>query len=254
MRHRNETSPESTAPGESASGNRPGGLRLSAILRELQGQAQPQPDPPNSPNGATAKSQSRRRLRMRLRRHRPPRVRSNITLGEIVDRTAHAGFGFLAAFLAMISLPFVGLSAPFGLAVSFLGGQMLVGRNRPWLPGRLRRHLVAMSTLAWLGDRVTRWTLGLERWIKPRFTMLTRGPFWAMIGLGLMIQGIGLSLPLPFPGSNWVFAVPILIYGIGLLEDDGLLVVISHATTAALVVLAVVFWELVRQGVARVFG
>jgi len=176
---------------------------------------------------------------------------SNMTLGDIIDQTAHAGFGFLAAFLALVAIPFMGLSLPFGLAIAFLGVQMIAGKNRPWLPGRLRRKVVAMSTIDWIRRKVTRWTTGLERFIEPRLTWLARGPFWTLVGVGLILQGIGLALPVPVPASNLFFIVPILIYGIGLLEDDGVLISIGHAITGGMIVLGVIFWDFVRQHLAE---
>lgn len=227
-----------TEPATVGSGRR---LRLSSILTSLGTQAQPQE--PQVP-----RSQSARLIRRR------PRVRSNITLGEIIDQTAHAGFGFLAAFLALVAIPFAGLGAPFGLAIGFLGAQMIARRDRPWLPKRLRRHVVTMKTLDWLSRRVTRWTAGMERFIKPRMTFLMGDPLFALVGAGLILQGIGLALPIPLPASNWVFIIPILIYGIGLLEDDGLLVLIGHIFTSIFIVLGIVFWELIHRGLLKAWA
>ena len=216
-------------------------LRLSSILASLCQQAQPQPAPENAPPPTADPSPT------------PGEVKqlSNMTLGDIVDQTAHAGFGFLAAFLALVAIPFMGLSLPFGLAIAFLGVQMIAGKNRPWLPGRLRRKVVAMSTIDWIGRKVTRWTGGLERFIQPRMTWLARGPLWTLVGVGLILQGIGLALPIPIPASNWVFIVPILIYGIGLLEDDGILISAGHIITAAMIVLGVIFWDFVHKHLAE---
>jgi len=43
---------------------------------------------------------------------------AEIGMGEILDRAHHAGFGFVAALLALVSIPLVGLTVPFGLAVA----------------------------------------------------------------------------------------------------------------------------------------
>jgi hypothetical protein len=214
-------------------------LRLSSILAGLCQQARPltvQPNPTEPPANPSPPLGDAKQL-------------SNMTLGDIIDQTAHAGFGFLAAFLALVAIPFMGLSLPFGLAIAFLGAQMIAGKNRPWLPQRLRRRVVAMSTIDWIGRKVTRWTSGLERLIWPRFTWFARGPFWTLVGVGLILQGIGLALPIPVPASNWVFIVPILIYGIGLLEDDGALILAGHVITAGMIILGVVFWDLVHKGI-----
>ena len=173
------------------------------------------------------------------------------TLGEIIDRTAHAGFGFLCAFLALVSIPFFGLSAPFGLAVAVLGAQMLVGRRQPWLPGFLRRRRIPARALRWLSGKLARFTARLERLVRPRLSFLASGP---LMGLSLIVQGIGLALPIPIPGSNWLFVVPILIYAIGLLEADGALVVVGHMATALQIVMGIMFEHVVRAALERIFG
>lgn len=236
----------------------PRGLRLSTILIELGARAEPappgeQPAPTSLEELEASLPQNiSRRRRRKLRRQLRKSIRSNLTLGEVIDRTAHAGFGFLAAFLALVSLPFVGLSTPFGLAVALLGAQMVAGRNQPWLPKRIRKYVLTMNALDWLSQRVARWTRGVERLIRPRYVFLLRRPLWTLIGLGIVIQGIGLALPIPIPGSNWLFAVPITLYAIGLLEDDGLLVALAHILTAIQVVLAVLFSDVVVESIARV--
>ncbi|MBA3541696.1 MAG: exopolysaccharide biosynthesis protein, partial [Deltaproteobacteria bacterium] len=48
-----------------------------------------------------------------------------ITIGELVDKAAEAGFGFLIGILTLIAIPFFGLSTPFGLAIAVLGAQLM---------------------------------------------------------------------------------------------------------------------------------
>jgi hypothetical protein len=218
-------------------------LRLSSILIGLRAQADLRAAAGPGPAEAGHGKRPRRRKR----------TPSNLTLGDIIDQTAHAGFGFLTAFLALVAIPLAGVSLPFGSAIAFLGAEMIAGKNRPWLPKRLRRHVVAMSTLNWLSQRVTRWTRGMERWIKPRYTFLAGGPMWGLIGAGLIIQGVGLALPIPIPASNQIFIIPILAYAIGMLEDDGLLILIGHMATSIMVVLGVVFSEKVYESLHQCY-
>ncbi len=227
-------------------GTGPRRLRLSTILTQLG--AEGRPDPAELPSDTTPISQGSEPGSRRRR----PKVRSNLTLGEIVDRTAHAGFGFLIAFLALVAIPPIGLSLICGPAIAFAGVQMIAGRERPWLPQRLRRHVVTIQTLDWLSLKVARWTRGLERLIKPRLTVLGRGPFWTLVGVGILVEALGLALPLPVPGANWFFIFPILFYSIGLLEDDGALMLIGHIFAAAHIVLAIVFWNVIYDAVADV--
>jgi hypothetical protein len=98
------------------------------------------------------------------------------------------------------------------------------------LPKPLRGIVAPMVTP--LLDRDTLDSPGLERLIRPRFTFMIAGPFWTACGIGMLVQGLALSLPLPIPGSNWVFIIPIILYGIGLLESDGLLIMVKDSNLA----------------------
>lgn len=168
-----------------------------------------------------------------------------LTIGEMLDATAAAGFGFVVALLALTAIPFVGLSTPFGAAIAFIGMQMAIGRARPWLPKRVRRVRLSVPAI----DKIGRWLSKATRWmthlVRARLPRLCRGGGLGLAGLGIFVQGLGLALPLPIPGSNLIFLVPILIYAIGLLEDDGLLVLIGHVTTVVHIALAFVAWQMI---------
>jgi hypothetical protein len=168
----------------------------------------------------------------------PPERPASLTVGALVDKAEESGFGFLIGVLTLIAIPFVGLSTPFGLAIALLGAQLVVGRRQPWLPRRARRRTLSMTML----DRVlvlltrrTRWLarLSRRRWelaIQPR-----------LIGLGVLLLAVGLALPLPIPGSNLIFLIPLFTYAIGILERDGLWVALGHVGTAIDIGLLVAF-------------
>ncbi|MDB4961393.1 MAG: putative ABC-type transport system, permease component [Myxococcales bacterium] len=181
----------------------------------------------------------------------PAPDRPELTIGALVDKAAEAGFGFLIAIMVLIAIPFFGLSTPFGLAIALMGLQMMAGRTRPWLPQRARKRVLSMPMLdkvAGLLARRTRWLVKAtrRRWeplIRPR-----------LIGIGMFLLAVGLALPLPIPGSNWIFLFPLFIYCVGLLERDGLWIVIGHLATIANITLMIVFIDLVMSVLARVWG
>jgi hypothetical protein len=197
-------------------------LRLAALLREL-----------GAHDGDTP----------------PPRTAS-LTVGALVDKAEESGFGFLIGVLTLLAIPFVGLSTPFGLVIALLGGQLMVGRRQPWLPARARRRTLPMAmldrVLAMLARR-TRWLarLSRRRWeimIQPR-----------VIGLGVVLLALGLALPLPIPGSNLVFLIPLFMYAIGVLERDGLWIMLAHACTVIDMTLLVVFGATVIAVLERIW-
>lgn len=161
-----------------------------------------------------------------------------ISVGELVDKAAEAGFGFTIGVLALIAIPFFGLSTPFGLAIALLGAQLALGRKRPWLPQSARRRQLSMAML----DRVLRLFTRRLRWLaKSTRRRWERIITPRLIGLGITLLGLGLALPLPIPGSNMVFILPILIYSIALLERDGLWSALGHLSTLVDMILLVVF-------------
>jgi hypothetical protein len=162
----------------------------------------------------------------------------SITIGELVDKAAHSGFGFLIAVLSLIAIPFFGLSTPFGLAIALVGSQLMVGKARPWLPRRFRARRLRMTMLDRILGLVNRRLRWLAASTRKRWEPLVTPK---LVGLGVVILALGLALPLPIPGSNLIFIVPLLVYAIGLLEADGMWIVIGHLATLVDVALLVAF-------------
>ena len=148
-----------------------------------------------------------------------------LSVGELVDKAAEAGFGFLIGILCLIAIPFFGLSTPFGLAIALLGVQLMFGKQHPWLPQRARKRQLKLSMLDRVATMLSRRTRWIVKMTKRRNEMLVAPK---LIGFGITLLALGLALPLPIPGSNLVFLVPIFIYAIGLLERDGRWVAIGH--------------------------
>lgn len=194
---------------------------------------------------ATAPEKSPRKLRLRATLddallavrcpHRSPA--GTLSIANLLDQS-HGCHGLVVALVAVTAVPFVGVSGPFGFAIALLGLQIIAGRAVPWLPNRVRRvELSARSIeviVRWLA-RATGWMTHL---VRPRLQACLRGPAKVLVGLGLVLLGIGLALPVPIPGSNLIFLAPILLYALGLLEEDGVLVLVAHVTTLALLLAA----------------
>ena len=152
-------------------------------------------------------------------------ARGDTTVGDLIDGAAEGGFGFMIAVLTLIAIPFVGLSTPFGLVIALIGAQMALGRSRLWLPRRARRRPLARAML----DRVRAMQSRRTRWLanatRRRYEMLVQP---RLVGLGVVFLALGLALPLPIPGSNLVFLIPLFVYAIGVLERDGLWIALGH--------------------------
>ena len=155
-----------------------------------------------------------------------------LTLAEL--KQALKGRGS-AVLLILLALPFCfvaipGLSMPFGIAISLIGVCQATGRE-PWLPSFImhRRLSVARSTQLLTGAiKVAR---QLEKYVRPRLAFLHAGPaMLRLIGLGIVIAGVALMLPLPIPFSNSIPAWAVVLLAIGMMEKDGLFVLLGHFT------------------------
>ena len=178
-------------------------------------------------------------------------AREPITVGQLVDKAADSGFGFLVGVLALIAIPFFGMSTPFGLAIALIGAQMMIGRDTPWLPRRARKRALRMTMLDRVLGMLTRRSRWLARSTRPRWDSLVST---RLVGFGIFLLALGLALPLPIPGSNLIFLVPIFIYAIGILERDGAWIAIAHACLVVDLALLIVFGAAVVAVIQRLWA
>jgi hypothetical protein len=161
-----------------------------------------------------------------------------LRLNAILEQTGEQGFGILCGLLIIPMLlplpPLAGLSAILSLIPFLLGLQMLLGFKKPVLPKRL----VDMT----LPDKVSKMMLSglskiltpLERLAQPRLKRISQqGVFQRLAGFCIMWNAILMGLPLPIPGTNWAPAYSILALVIGVLELDGLFMLLGYALTTA---------------------
>lgn len=176
---------------------------------------------------------------------------SRLALGTLIDKADEAGFGAVFALLSLIAIPFFGLSTPFGLAMALGGVQLLFGRTRPWMPRRARARELPLTTLDRVATLLERRTRFLERMTRRRWEWTLFGPARNLVGGGVTVLGLGLALPLPIPGSNLIFLIPLFIYGVGLLERDGLWILAGHASVLINLALLAAFSGVVVAALSR---
>ena len=157
----------------------------------------------------------------------------SMTLGELEEILQGRGFGM---FLLLLALPFTfpiaipGLSVPFGIVIMFIGLRIALGR-KPSLPGFILRRPIKYAVLEKIILLGLKLATKLEKIVKPRMHFLQRWPGMInLIGIGIVSGGLLLSLPLPplIPFSNTIPAIAVLLLTAGMIERDGLLVLIGH--------------------------
>lgn len=166
-----------------------------------------------------------------------------LSIAEILRILSGKGRSLL---LIVLSVPFCqpvqipGLSTPFGLVIAFLGLRILFGK-RIWWPKRLLAKKIPSPTFEKIADKILTIIGKIKTWVHPRLIWICRFSYMKKInGLIILILGIILALPLPIPLSNLTAAWSIFLIALGMLEDDGVFVLIGYLVfllTAALFIL-----------------
>lgn len=176
---------------------------------------------------------------------------TTITLDDVLDRIETRAFGFLLIFLALpnlIPVP-IGIGAVCGPLAAFLGLQMTIGLEHPWLPRWLRTRGLSRETMARFLGRLGRAMARIEKLCKPRWLFLTEGMGERFSGLVLIALGLVLSLPIPF--TNLPLGGALLVTAIALSERDGVLLVacwlVTIATMVSLGVAGDALWDAMRS-------
>lgn len=154
-----------------------------------------------------------------------------VSVEEILHILSGKGRELILLFL---SLPFCqplqipGLSVPFGLVIAVIGLRIAFG-TQPWLPKMILAKKVTPQTLQKIIEKTLWLVRKMKRWVHPRLVWLSQGPVLQIVnGLLISVLGIFLALPLPIPLSNLMAAWAIFLMGLGLLEDDGVFVIVGY--------------------------
>lgn len=159
-----------------------------------------------------------------------------VTLGELLALIGEQGLLLFVMFLMVpfllpVSIP--GVSTVFSFVVIFVGAG-IVSNRLPWLPRRLLAHALPVTSLMPALDRAVALTRRIDRVIGPRLLVLTHGPtFNRLNGFMLILGGVLLLFPLGLvPFSNTLPGVAVLLLAAGLLQRDGVFVLLGYLMLA----------------------
>jgi hypothetical protein len=151
-----------------------------------------------------------------------------LLLGKILQDLQQSAFGvflFVAILPGFIPIPGVG-GAVSGPLILLIGGQMLFGLRRPWLPKFIANRGPKRGTMHRFLARIDRPLRRLDTLLKPRLpALLVPLPAHALTGLLLILVAVLLSLPIPF--TNYLFGFQLLLFALALLERDGMLMLLN---------------------------
>lgn len=171
--------------------------------------------------------------------------KERISVGDLLEALRRRALGALMFIFAVpTALPMPpGVSAVVGAPLLFLSAQLMLGMH-PWLPKVITDRSLSRVDFEKVVMTVAPWLARAEGIMRPRLTFMAHRPVVHLVGLVALVMSIVLFLPIPL--GNMLPSVAICIMSLGLLERDGIWVLIGLVTAIlAVVVVWGVMWALI---------
>jgi hypothetical protein len=155
-----------------------------------------------------------------------------VTVGEMVHRLGRRAFGALFfVFAAPNWLPMPpGASTVLGLPLVLLSPQLMVGIHGPWIPRFIEERPIRRDHLAGAFEKIAPWLEKAENLSRPRLTFLFGPVGDRLIGLTCFLLSLVLILPIPL--GNLAPAAAIALFGLAMIQRDGVIALIAYGVTA----------------------
>jgi hypothetical protein len=153
-----------------------------------------------------------------------------LTFGELIEALGQRGYGALIVLLALPNLlpfwvPF--LSPLVGVPMFIICAQLAFGRTTPRLPDIVARRSMRGAALLGMIQKASPWLRRVERFVKPRPSFLTTRTGERLVGAWCMVLAAIVVLPTPL--TNGPPALACLIMALGMLEEDGVVILAGAA-------------------------
>ena len=155
--------------------------------------------------------------------------RDTVTLFELKTVLHDRGFGVFMLLLALplaVPLPTIPVHTPiFALPLTLFSIQLVMGHSTPWLPYFLDKKSFKREFLTSVVKKTSPLLKVMERWTKPRAMFIFSRMGRMVVGLTCLLCALSIAIPLPF--TNAIPAIGICAIALGMLNRDGVLVVIG---------------------------
>lgn len=163
-----------------------------------------------------------------------PEFYQELSIGKLMDLLNHRAYGLgilifsIPSILPLSSIP--GVAALFSLPILLLALQLIILKKNPWLPHCLRKKKLKSDMLAHFLKSAIPYVQKAEKFIQPRYAFFSQRFVQPFVGITLLLLSILLMLPIPL--SNMVFGSLIALIALGLIENDGLVLLIGFVLSA----------------------
>ncbi|KTC75680.1 Exopolysaccharide synthesis, ExoD [Legionella bozemanae] len=172
-------------------------------------------------------------------------LQGELTYQHILQVLGERAFGIVLLFFALPSaLPFStvpGVSVVFSVPIALFACQMIFGRQTLWLPKIIATRTIHQKTISKVIHTTVPYLTKIEYFLKPRWFFMS----YRLLEIitGIMIFCLAILLMLPIPLSNFIFALLLIIFSLGLIEKDGVLLIVGYIGTIVYISFMFVFIE-----------
>jgi hypothetical protein len=165
-----------------------------------------------------------------------------VRVGDVLLAAGSRTFGPLLLVIGLFSISpativpgMTWLTAALALLLSL---QMALGASHPWLPRRVLDACISPSSVRRASEYVHPWAGRIDRYLRPRLTMLAERPFLNFAGLLAAAAALA-TFPLGLiPVAPVAPGAAITLIGLGLFIKDGLLLLFGGAVVGGAIALA----------------
>lgn len=165
-----------------------------------------------------------------------------VRVGDVLRAAGSRTFGPLLLVVGLFSISpativpgMTWLTAAIALLLAL---QMTVGASHPWLPRNVIEACLSPATVRKASESVEPWAKRIDRYLKPRLTILAEKPFLNFAGLMIAAAAL-VTFPLGLiPVAPVAPGLAITLIGLGLFIRDGVLLLFGGAVVGGAIALA----------------
>ena len=164
-------------------------------------------------------------------------------LGELVNAFGERGFGALMLFFGLMNIAIgiiPGTTTILGAPLLLMGLQLVTRQDQLWLPKWALRRSIEREAYRNGLDTILPRLRKMERLSKPRLTIMTSEVSEVLIGIATFL--LAFILVLPIWGGNLIPALIISTFGFGLMQRDGLAILVGWSAFGLICLAGLIVW------------
>jgi hypothetical protein len=177
------------------------------------------------------------------------------SLVELFEKKAFAVIFVILLALPALPLPTGGATHVFEIIAMLLSLQLIIGRDRVWLPRRWRSMTLDGTNQQRFVNALLRMIRWLERFSRPRLGGLLESRLGNVaFGVLVLLLSLGAFLAPPFSGLDTLPALGAVLVSLGVLLEDVAVVMAGAAIGGGGVVLEIVLGRAAFNGATQLFS